>query len=187
VYAVTVAGLNVFQAGLIWGVQIVVTLIAKPLMGKVSDRWGRRPLIVAGMLLCAVPFALIPHLTGFVALMIAGMVFGLGEAFVTSSSAAMVVDFCKARHYGAAMGTFGTIFDVGHAAGPIVTGLLIASFGYGPAFAIVATLLCVSIPCFSTPCGKNRKRQTCNLNPNPIHQQQSQGEPSCLPTQNILK
>ena len=148
VYAVTVAGLNVFQAGLIWGVQIVVTLIAKPLMGKVSDRWGRRPLIVAGMLLCAVPFALIPHLTGFVALMLAGMVFGLGEAFVTSSSAALVADFCKARHYGAAMGTFGTIFDVGHAAGPIVTGLLVASFGYGPAFAIVATLLCASIPLF---------------------------------------
>ncbi len=130
------------------GVQIVVTLIAKPVMGKVSDRWGRRPLIVAGMLLCAVPFALIPHLTGFVALMAAGMVFGLGEAFVTSSSAALVADFCKARHYGAAMGTFGTIFDVGHAAGPIVTGLLVASFGYGPAFAIVATLLCVSIPLF---------------------------------------
>lgn len=148
VYAVTMAGLNVFQAGLIWGVQIVVTFIAKPLMGKVSDRWGRRPLIVAGMLLCAVPFALVPHLTGFLALMLAGMVFGLGEAFVTSSSAALVADFCKARHYGAAMGTFGTIFDVGHASGPIVTGLLVASFGYGPAFAMVATLLCVSVPLF---------------------------------------
>ncbi len=148
VYAVTVAGLNVFQAGLVWGVQIVVTLIAKPLMGKVSDRWGRRPLIVAGMLLCAVPFALVPHLTGFVSLMLAGMVFGLGEAFVTSSSAAMVADFCKARHYGAAMGVFGTVFDVGHASGPIVTGLLVASLGYGPAFAIVATILIASIPLF---------------------------------------
>ena len=148
VYAVTAAGLNVFQAGLVWGVQIVVTLIAKPLMGKVSDRWGRRPLIVAGMLLCAVPFALIPHLSGFVSLMLAGMVFGLGEAFVTSSSAAMVADFCKARHYGAAMGVFGTVFDVGHASGPIVTGLLVASLGYGPAFAMVATFLLASIPLF---------------------------------------
>ena len=148
VYAVTVAGLNVFQAGLVWGVQIVVTLIAKPLMGKVSDRWGRRPLIVAGMLFCAVPFALIPHLTGFVCLMLAGVVFGLGEAFVTSSSAAMVAEFCKARHYGAAMGVFGTVFDVGHASGPIVTGLLVASLGYGPAFAIVATVLIASIPLF---------------------------------------
>jgi len=148
IYAVSVAGLNVFQAGLLWGAQIVVTLVAKPLMGQVSDRWGRRPLIVAGMLLCAGPFALIPYLTGFVALMLAGMVFGLGEALVTSSSAALVADFCKARHYGAAMGTFGTIFDVGHASGPIVTGLLVASLGYGAAFALVAALLCASIPLF---------------------------------------
>jgi MFS family permease len=148
VYAVSAAGLNVFQAGMLWGVQIVVTLIAKPLMGRISDRWGRRPLIAAGMLLCALPFALIPHLTGFVALMLAGMVFGLGEAFVTSSSAAMVADYCRARHYGAAMGVFGTIFDIGHASGPIVTGLLVAALGYGPAFALVAALLIGSIPMF---------------------------------------
>lgn len=148
VYAVSVAGLNVFEAGLLWGVQIVVTFIAKPLMGKVSDRWGRRPLIVAGMFLCALPMALIPHLTGFVPLMIAGAFFGLGEAFVTSSSAAMVADYCQARHYGAAMGTFGTIFDIGHASGPIVTGLLVASLGYGPAFLLVAALLIASVPMF---------------------------------------
>jgi MFS family permease len=148
VYAVSAAGLNVFQAGMLWGVQIVVTLIAKPLMGRISDRWGRRPLIVAGMLLCALPFALIPHLTGFVALMLAGMVFGLGEAFVASSSAAMVADYCRAGHYGAAMGVFGTIFDIGHASGPIVTGLLVAALGYGPAFALVAALLLGSIPMF---------------------------------------
>jgi MFS family permease len=80
--------------------------------------------------------------------MIAGAFFGLGEAFVTSSSAAMVADYCHARHYGAAMGTFGTIFDIGHASGPIVTGLLVASLGYGPAFIIVASLLIFSVPMF---------------------------------------
>ena len=148
VYAVSVAGLNVFEAGLLWGVQIVVTFVAKALMGKISDRWGRRPLIVAGMFLCALPMAIIPQLTGFVPLMIAGAFFGMGEAFVTSSSAAMVADYCQARHYGAAMGTFGTIFDIGHASGPIVTGLLVASLGYGPAFIIVASLLIFSVPMF---------------------------------------
>lgn len=148
VYAVTVAGLNVFEAGLLWAVQIVVTFIAKPLMGRVSDRWGRRPLIISGMFLCAIPMAIIPQLTGFMPLMIAGCFFGLGEAFVTSSSAAMVADYCKAQHYGAAMGTFGTIFDVGHASGPIVTGLLVASLGYSWAFIIVAAVLVASVPLF---------------------------------------
>ena len=42
----------------------------------------------------------------------------------------MVADLCKARHFGTAMGVFGTIFDVGHASGPIVSGLLVANLGY---------------------------------------------------------
>jgi DHA1 family multidrug resistance protein-like MFS transporter len=49
---------------------------------------------------------------------------------VTSSSAALVADVCHAKNFGAAMGTFGTIFDVGHASGPILAGLLIARFDY---------------------------------------------------------
>jgi len=148
VYAVTVAGLSAFQAGMLWGVQVVVTLIAKPLMGKVSDRWGRRPLIVSGMLLCALPVAAIPHLGGFAPLLAAGMVFGFGEAFVTSSSAALVADFCQAKHYGAAMGTFGTIFDIGHASGPILSGILLGLLGFKATFAIIAALLLLSLPVF---------------------------------------
>jgi MFS family permease len=117
IYAVTVAGLNEFQAGLLWGVQVLVTMLSKPIMGKTSDRYGRKPLIVSGMLLCAVSFGCIPLLKDFHSLLIAAIFFGLGEAFVTSSSAAMVADFCKEKHFGTAMGTFGTIFDIGHASG----------------------------------------------------------------------
>ncbi len=149
IYAVTVAGLSAFEAGLLWAAQIVVTMLAKPLLGRTSDRMGRRPLIVGGLVCCALSFAAIPWLLGFWPLLAACLVFGLGEALVTSSSAAMVADLCKARHFGTAMGVFGTIFDVGHAAGPIVSGLLVASLGYAPAFAIIAALLLAAIPWFA--------------------------------------
>lgn len=155
IYAVTVAGLSAFEAGLLWAVQVVVTMLAKPVMGKVSDRYGRRPLIVAGLLSCALPFALIPHLIGFWALVPACLLFGFGEALVTSSSAAMVADLCKARHYGTAMGVFGTIFDVGHASGPILGGLLIGALGYGWAFALMACVLIAVIPWFWSTTGMN--------------------------------
>lgn len=128
VYAVTIAGLNAFQAGALWGIQIVVTLAAKPIMGRIADRFGRKPLIVYGMIFCAVAFILIPTVTTFVWLAALAILFGFGEAFVTSSAAAMVADMCEEKHYGAAMGTFGTIYDVGHASGPIAAGLLLAAF-----------------------------------------------------------
>lgn len=163
VYAVTVAGLSAFEAGLLWAGQVVTTMLAKPVMGRVSDRYGRRPLIVAGLLSCALPFALIPHLHGFWPLLSACLVFGFGEALVTSSSAAMVADLCKARHYGTAMGVFGTIFDVGHASGPILGGLLVGSLGYGRAFFLMALVLIAVIPWFWRVTGS----QTAGASTNP--------------------
>ena len=148
IYAVTVAGLTTFQAGLLWGVQVVATIIAKPIMGKTSDRYGRKPLITAGLFLCAISFGTIPILTNFYLLGMAALIFGLGEALVTSSSAALIVDVCKEKHFGAAMGTFGTIFDIGHASGPILAGFLIARLDYLLAFWIMAAMLLAAIPLF---------------------------------------
>lgn len=148
IYAVKIVGLNEFQAGLLWGIQIVVTILSKPIMGRTSDRYGRKPLITTGMILCAISFGSIPLLKDFYSLMIAAVVFGLGEAFVTSSSAALVADLCKEKHFGTAMGTFGTIFDIGHASGPILAGLLIARFDYLFSFWIMAAILILSLPVF---------------------------------------
>ena len=80
--------------------------------------------------------------------MVAATFFGFGEAFVTSSSAALVADICKEKHFGTAMGTFGTIFDIGHASGPILAGFLIARFDYGYSFMIMASLLVAAVPLF---------------------------------------
>jgi hypothetical protein len=63
-------------------------------------------------------------------------------------------------------GPVGIVLTVGIST---VTGFLVSSLGYGPAFAIVATLLCASIPLFLNTMQK--EPQTANLfNPNPNHQ-----------------
>jgi MFS family permease len=148
IYAVVICGFTAFQAGLLWGIQIGVTILSKPLMGRISDRHGRQNLLFWGMFVCVVPFVLIPWFQNFAALLALAAVFGLGEAIVTSSAAALVADFCKEDHLGCAMGTFGTIFDVGHASGPLLAGLLIGLTGSGSdyrlSFAIVAALLVVA-------------------------------------------
>lgn len=147
IYVVMVLGFSEFQAGLLWGVQILVTVFAKPLMGRISDRHGRRPLLFWGMFVCAVPFALVPWVQDYGLLLVLALLFGLGEAIVTSSSAAMVADFCRQDNIGSAMGVFGTLFDIGHASGPILAGLLIGlSDGqdFRLAFACIAAILVVS-------------------------------------------
>lgn len=148
IYAVKVAGLNEFQAGILWGVQIVTTILSKPIMGKTSDKYGRKALITVGLIVSAVSFGLIPVFSSFYLLMITAALFGLGEALVTSSGAAFVADLCKEKHFGTAMGTFGTIFDIGHATGPILAGLLLASHDYLFSFWVMAAALLLAVPIF---------------------------------------
>lgn len=151
IYAVTVCGFSAFEAGALWAAQIVAVIGAKPLMGKVSDRHGRSPLVFWGMFVCAIPFALIPWAQDYWILVGLAASFGLGEAMVTSSAAALVADFCKEAHLGSAMGAFGTLFDIGHASGPLLAGFLIGLSGgndFRVPFGMIAVLLLVAAMIF---------------------------------------
>ncbi len=91
---------------------------------------------------------MVPLFQGFLTLMAACLVYGLGEALVTSSFAALVADMCRERHFGSARGAFGTIFDVGHASGPILSGRLVGWVGYQVRFPLLAVILFLAIPRF---------------------------------------
>jgi MFS family permease len=148
IYAVKIVGLNEFQAGILWAVQVVTTVLSKPIMGRTSDKYGRKALISVGTLICAVSFGLIPVFKDFYLLMVTAAFFGLGEALVTSSGAAFVADLCKEKHFGTAMGTFGTIFDIGHASGPILAGFLLAHHSYLFSFWLMSAVLVIAVPIF---------------------------------------
>jgi len=148
VYVTTTVGLSSFHAGVLWGIQLVVLVLTRPVMGKVSDVRGRKPLITAGMLLCVVSFFLYPALTSFTALCGLTLVFGVGEAMVTSSTAAMVAELSKARGHGTSMGVFGSLWDIGHASGPIATGFLLTHLGYLQSFGVISGVLLAATAIF---------------------------------------
>ncbi|MEK7709750.1 MAG: MFS transporter [candidate division NC10 bacterium] len=134
-------GLNDAQIALVMGAQLGTTMLAKPLSGRLSDRLGRKPMILAGLFLCAATLPLIPTLTSLWLLFPVSGLFGLGVAIVTPSTTALVADLVKAGRMGSAMGVFGTIWDSGEAAGPILAGVLIASLSYPPAFGLIAAFM----------------------------------------------
>src|SRR4029078_9494718 len=68
-YGVSV-GLNAGEVGLLFTVQSLTSFISKPIMGRVSDRLGRQPLIMLGLLICAATFVSIPHVAGFALLLL---------------------------------------------------------------------------------------------------------------------
>ena len=137
-YAHEAMGLSPSQLGWLFALQTTTTLAARPVVGMLSDRVGRRGVITVGLTLCgsaviAVSFAttlrmLIPSIVGYAA----------GVAVTTAATGAFITDLSRRARYGAAHGVFGTIYDVGDAFGPILAGLLVASVGYGPMFRIMA-------------------------------------------------
>lgn len=134
-------GLNAGEVGLLFGAMGLSSIIAKPFMGRLSDRIGRQPMIASGQLICAVVMAAVPWIGSFPGLLLLSLFFGFGEAVIGSSTSARVADLCRQKSLGAAMGVFGTIMDIGHACGPILTGILIGRFGYMGAFLGVGGLL----------------------------------------------
>jgi len=147
VYVTGAASLTSFHAGVLWGVQLVVLMFTKPFMGRLSDRRGK-PMITAGMIICLVAFILHPLTRDFALLCGLTLVFGLGESMMTSSTAAMVVEQTKARGFGTSMGVFGSLWDVGHASGPILTGLLLSRLNYVPAFGVISLILLAATALF---------------------------------------
>ena len=140
-------GLNPGEVGLLFSVQAVTSFFAKPIMGRVSDRVGRQPLIVIGLLICAATFISMPHVGSFAVLLVLSSGFGFGEA-VVSSSAALVADSSEFKRLGAGMGMQGTVMDIGHASGPLLAGLLIAHASYQSAFAVIAGLQILAVIAF---------------------------------------
>jgi len=138
-YGISV-GLNAGEVGLLFTIQSLTSFISKPIMGRVSDRMGRQPLIMLGLLICAATFVSIPHVSELAMLLVLSAGFGFGEAVVSSSSSAFVADSSEFKTLGAGMGMQGTIGDIGHASGPLLAGVLIANMSYAWAFGIIAGL-----------------------------------------------
>jgi MFS family permease len=134
-------GIPAWQIGVILGVQLVGIVFVKPLMGRVSDRVGRKQVIIPGLLVGAASVVLLPFAPSFIGLSVLSLVFGIGFATVTSSTAALVADLTRNGRYGSSMGVLRMVMDVGQSIGPVLTGFMVGVAGYGSAFTLLAAIL----------------------------------------------
>jgi MFS family permease len=137
-YGRDVVGLTTPHLGWLFGMQTVTTLAVRPVIGVLSDRAGRRWVIVLGLTVCSAAFLAMSSATDFWALVVAVIAYAAGVATTTAATSAYITDVTRRGRYGAAHGVFGTIYDVGDALGPIAAGLLVATVGYARMFQVMA-------------------------------------------------
>jgi MFS transporter, DHA1 family, multidrug resistance protein len=139
-YGRDVLGLSATELGWLFGVQTVTTLLVRPSIGRLSDRAGRRPVIVVGLSLCSVAvfsLSIAADLPAVIAIIVA---YAAGVAITTAATSAYITDLTHHARYGAAHGVFGTIYDIGDALGPIAAGVLVSAVGYARMFQVMATV-----------------------------------------------
>lgn len=137
-YGREVLGLTASQLGWLVGLQTLTTLAVRPAMGVLSDRAGRRWMIVIGLAACSGAVLLVSLAADLWVLTAAIVTYAAGVATTTAATSAYITDVARSARYGTAHGVFGTIYDVGDALGPIVAGVLVATVGYVLMFQLMA-------------------------------------------------
>jgi MFS family permease len=138
-------GASVAQVGAVAGIYPAVWGAGQIYTGHLSDRAGRKPLIVAGMLLQAGALALLALSDGrFTIAAIAAVLLGIGTALVYPTLIAAISDAVAPIARAPTVGVYRFWRDMGYAAGGLIAGAVADTLGSGGAIAVVATLTAAS-------------------------------------------
>ncbi len=138
-------GASVTEVGAVAAVYPAVWGAGQLLTGWLSDHAGRKPLIVAGMLVQAAALALLLAGGGaFGPALLAAVLLGAGTALVYPTLIAAVSDTVQPIERAAAVGVYRFWRDFGFVAGAMISGFVADMLGAAEAIAVVAALTAAS-------------------------------------------
>jgi len=113
--------------------------------GWLSDRWGRRPLMIWGTVLIAVMAFMNARATTFLEFVIYRLIQGVGSAMWMTSRTTLLADVLKPSERGRIMGYFQTFQLLGSSAGPVIGGYAAVLWGLSSTFYLYAVFGLVSL------------------------------------------
>ncbi|TGT71201.1 MFS transporter [bacterium M00.F.Ca.ET.159.01.1.1] len=137
-------GLGVERIGILKAVYPAVWGMFQVATGPLSDRWGRKGLIVAGMWVQAAGLFTTALTRDFGWWLLASLLLGLGTAMVYPSLIAAVSDASHPSWRARSLSVYRFWRDLGYAIGALSAGLIADFFGFAAAIAAIATLTFLS-------------------------------------------
>ena len=131
-------GAGPVEVGLILTLYALAQLIFTPLLGALSDRYGRRPVIIGSLLIEALGFALTALTGSLPLLLVARFIGGIGASNIGSAQA-VVADTTPPEGRARGMGLIGAAIGMGFVVGPAIGGVL-AGTGTGVALPFWAAM-----------------------------------------------
>jgi MFS family permease len=134
------AGLTIERIGILAAVYPAVWGAGQLLTGVLSDRIGRKPLIVGGMLVQAVALGMVAFGAGFEIWLAAAVLLGAGTAMVYPTLLAAIGDVAHPEWRARSVGIYRLWRDGGFAVGALLSGIIADAYGIPAAVAVVAVL-----------------------------------------------
>src|SRR6266700_2374573 len=142
-YAATF-GAPPFIVGLLFAVFSLAQLIASPALGDLSDRYGRRPVLIFSLGGTVVSFVMLAMAHSIAMLFAARIVDGLSGGNI-STARAYVADVTEPKDRARAYGLIGAAFGLGFIFGPALSGILAKVSYTAPIWAAAALTLLATI------------------------------------------
>ncbi|MHC0442618.1 MFS transporter [Flavobacterium sp. 3-210] len=131
--------------GLIISLFTLTAGISRPFSGKLTDKWGRVPVMAIGSSVCVVCGFLYPVLSSVSGFLLLRLVHGFSTGFKPTATSAYVADIIPQKRWGEALGIHGLCFSIGGALGPAVGSLISNEFGINFMFYCSSLLALLSI------------------------------------------
>src|SRR5881396_2234706 len=116
-------GASPLIVGLLFGVFSLCQLAAAPALGDLSDRYGRRPVLIFSLAGTVVSFVMLALAHSVAMLFVARIVDGLSGGNI-STARAYVADVTEPKDRARAYGLIGAAFGLGFIMGPALSGVL---------------------------------------------------------------
>ncbi|MBI4522437.1 MAG: MFS transporter [Deltaproteobacteria bacterium] len=120
-------------------------LLARPLLGRLSDKMGRARSLAAGFSLQILGLSLVVLVSTLGGLLVSGALFMLGNAIGCSTTLALAMDRANPQRRGRAMATFSIAYPLGAGVGSLVIGSAVDLAGYYWMFLMAAGLEAIGL------------------------------------------
>ncbi len=126
-------GLSPGQLGLTFTLIAAFNLVTINWSGVLSDRYGRKAVIVPAAVLSGLSLMAFPYCRSYADFLASGALMGVGTGMAGPAPAAYVADLARPGSYGLTMGIYRTFGDIGVSVGPVLLGWIVDRFGFLPA------------------------------------------------------
>jgi MFS family permease len=138
------AGMTLAQIGVLAAIYPAVWGVVQIFTGALSDRIGRKWLIVSGMWVQAFGIAVIALTVNFLLFGLGAVLLGIGTAMVYPTLLAAIGDVAHPSWRASAVGVYRLWRDLGYAVGALVAGITADLFGLASAMWLVAGVTALS-------------------------------------------